>query len=188
MNYNEIPKKKGDKIFSSIENSLNYLIDENLSDKVKICRKCTNDMFIQKDASYVDKHIFRCSNIQCRIKEGLFSDSILAIPQKPINNKLLAIYEWLARDFQKIISNDTEMAISTFQKIRQTLLKYLSIKYETKKDMVLGGEHSVQIDETVIYKGTLITSPSNLYDEIKGLTWLVGIIERHTERMIIKIV
>ncbi|KAG0439657.1 hypothetical protein DMUE_2287 [Dictyocoela muelleri] len=52
---------------------------------------------------------------------------------------------------------------------------------------VLGGEYSVQIDENVIYKGQLIISPSNMYDEIPGCTWIVGIIEAYTGNMVLKI-
>lgn len=54
--------------------------------------------------------------------------------------------------------------------------------------IVIGGNKQVQIDETLIYKGRLITCPSNSYDKIPGCTWLVGLIEEGTGRMYIEIV
>jgi hypothetical protein len=51
---------------------------------------------------------------------------------------------------------------------------------------MIGGGNSVQIYETVIYKGKLVLSPSQMYDEIPGCSWLVGIIESRTGKLFVK--
>ncbi|KAF9764428.1 hypothetical protein NGRA_0572 [Nosema granulosis] len=53
---------------------------------------------------------------------------------------------------------------------------------------MLGDSKSVQIEDTVIYKSKLDTCPYNTSDNLKGCTWLVGIIEQDTGRMVIEIV
>ncbi|KAG0434217.1 hypothetical protein DMUE_5261, partial [Dictyocoela muelleri] len=76
----------------------------------------------------------------------------------------------------------------SLQKIKENCNKFFAEKNEIYKNIMLGGEYAVQIEETVIYKGKLILSPSNMYDELPGCTWLVGIIEEITGNMNIKIV
>jgi IS1 family transposase len=61
-------------------------------------------------------------------------------------------------------------------------------KNSSVRNIKLGGKNNVQIDETVIFKGSFISSPSNTYDSMSGLTWLVGLIEEKTGKLVVEIV
>ncbi|KAG0434047.1 hypothetical protein DMUE_5323 [Dictyocoela muelleri] len=82
------------------------------------------------------------------------------------NNYFLSIYEILCRDYEKRILNDCHISKMSSQKIKENINKFYGEKNEIYKNIMLGGEYAVQIDETIIYKGKLILSPSNMYDEL----------------------
>ncbi|KAG0441139.1 hypothetical protein DMUE_1269 [Dictyocoela muelleri] len=66
-------------------------------------------------------------------------------------------------------------------------MNILMIKNFMYVNNVLGDVYSVQIDKTVIYKRQLIVSICNIYDEISGWTWIVGIIGDYTGYMVLEI-
>lgn len=187
-NYLRLPKKTTDCIFYSNTEAIQYLLDCELIPTEKTCEYCAHVSKLIKDTTYVDGVAYRCINLNCRKRTHYLGNSLLATPRVQLYKKFLAIYEYLSRDYEKRVLNDTEISKSTFQLIKKNCIKYFSSKNEIKKNIIIGGEYNVQIDETVIYKGKLIMSPSQMYDNFKGCTWLVGLIEEGTGNIILNIV
>ena len=59
---------------------------------------------------------------------------------------------------------------------KSKIYNFIEAKVEHCESLKLVEKCGVQIDETVIYKGKLYILPSNLYDNKRGLAWLVGLI------------
>lgn len=183
-----VPERTNSQIFQSTRESLNYLIEVGLLERKSHCTKCGAVSNLEYDKTYVNGGYYRCSCRTCRSRMLLLENKKINLPKIQLNSKFLAIYEFLANDYEKRVMNDAEISKKSFQILKNNIYEFFNIKAETIKRKTLGGKYSVQVDETVIYKGKLITSPSNLYDNLPGCTWLVGIIEEHSGEMIIEIV
>ncbi|KAG0439314.1 hypothetical protein DMUE_2516 [Dictyocoela muelleri] len=145
-------------------------------------------MKIKTHLEYSNKYVYRCSKNTCRAKKPIFECKRINTPKIPKYNYILSICEILCRDYEKRILNDCHISKMSLQKIKENWNRFFAEKNEIYKNIMLGGEYAVQIDEYLIYKRKLTLSPSNMYDELPGCTWLVGIIEEITGNMIIKIV
>ncbi|WUR03038.1 DDE-TNP-IS1595 domain-containing protein [Vairimorpha necatrix] len=49
-------------------------------------------------------------------------------------------------------------------------------------------EHSIQVDESVIIKGKLIKSLSEMYDSISKATWIIIAVEAKTRKLVLKVI
>lgn len=188
QNYTNIPETTLSKIFLTIENSIEYLIDEELLPIIDQCSECKSSMRLEKDVEYNNLYVYRCKNKICRKRKNIFKNRCISSPRIEINKYLLAVYEILARDYEKRIMNDCGISKCSLQKIKNNCIKFFNFANLKNKNLMMGGEYSVQVDETVIYKGKLILSPSEMYDDFPNCTWLLGIIEAKTGRMHIEIV
>ncbi|KAG0420098.1 hypothetical protein EQH57_0298 [Dictyocoela roeselum] len=188
LEYNSLPKTTASKIFISTKYAFNYLEEEGLIPKDVLCMSCNNILTIVFDDSYSFGACYRCSNTKCRKKASILKGRKINIPTIPLHSKLLAIYEFLNDDYQERIANDCDIVRSSVYKLRKNINLYIDQKISPFKKIMLGGNYSVQIDETVIYKGKMITNPTNMIDETPGCTWIVGIMEQYTGRMIVEIV
>ncbi|KAG0433828.1 hypothetical protein DMUE_5384 [Dictyocoela muelleri] len=101
---------------------------------------------------------------------------------------MLSIFEFFNDDYQKRILKDCKISKSTFQKIKVDLNLFISEKIMHLKNIMLGGQYKVQIDETLKGKDKLLLCPSIKDDNQPGSTYLVGLIEQNSGRMIIEIV
>lgn len=183
-----VPEKTVSDMFISKQNALNYMRENDLIPLNTPCDFCNGVMSFEKDVASSNGAYYRCSSLSCRRKKSLFKNTTFDSPEVPLHKKLLAYYEVLADDYQKRIINDCSLSKSSVQKIKKNFLKYCVFKNTNNKKILMGVKNSIQIDETVIYKGKLILSPSNIYDNLPGCTWLVGLIEQHTSNMVIEIV
>ncbi|KAG0419839.1 hypothetical protein EQH57_0385 [Dictyocoela roeselum] len=184
----ETPKSTASQIFIDTKSAFKYLIEEELIPREVKCESCYGQLKIITDASYALGGCFRCSDTKCRKRFSIFKGKNINIPAIPLHSKLLAIYEFLNDDFQKRIANDCDIARSTVYSLRKNINVYIEQKIKPLKNIMLGGSYNVQIDETVIYKGKMITNPTNMWDETPGCTWLVGLIEQYSGKIIIEIV
>ncbi|KAG0441039.1 hypothetical protein DMUE_1342 [Dictyocoela muelleri] len=125
---------------------------------------------------------------KCHVRKPFLFGNLLLTSKIPLNSYFLAIYEILCRDYEKRILNDCSISKRSLQKIKDNCNEFFIPKNETYRKKVLGKQYAVQIDETVIYKGKLIFSPSNMCDNTPGSTWIVEKIEEVSGDMIIEIV
>lgn len=183
-----IPESTASEIFTSASKALKYLEEEDLIPSGGNCLICTEEYRWVEDGAYLFGGCFRCSNSNCKSRKVIFENKKINKPLIPIHKKFLAVYEILNDDYQKRIMHDCKIAKSTVQTIKKDINLFFEEKTKHHKNMMLGGKNSVQIDETLVSKGKYETCPSNLSDDIKGGTWLVGIIEANTGNMIIEIV
>jgi hypothetical protein len=86
-------------------------------------------MSIVGDNTYIDKYIYRCKETNCRTKMNLLKGKYIELPRKPINDKLLASYEYLAGDYERRVLNDCSMSKGIYQKVKKSILKYFEKKF-----------------------------------------------------------
>ncbi|KAM0674920.1 hypothetical protein GVAV_001739 [Gurleya vavrai] len=90
---------------------------------------------------------------------------------------------------EKNVLHNCEISKQAYQKIKKNCQKYCEFKINIDDNFKLGGEGiEVQVDESVICQGFLSDLPTNLSDDTPGLTWVLGIIEKTTQKMRILII
>lgn len=152
----DLPDKTTHEIFLSQKTSINFLKEHELIDSEKKCDKCGETMKIASAATYSNNLAYRCTSKKCHVRKPFLFGNLLSTPKIPLNSYFLAIYEILCRDYEKRILNDCGISKRSLQKIKDNCNEFFISKNEAYRNKVLGGQYAVQIDETVIYKGTLI--------------------------------
>jgi hypothetical protein len=71
----------------------------------------------------------------------------------------------------------SEVCENKIIKIKKIILRACKIDMMRTQRKLGGLNRVVQVDETAVCRGRLITNPSTLIDEITGTTWMIGIIE-----------
>ncbi|KAM0674663.1 hypothetical protein GVAV_001850 [Gurleya vavrai] len=146
-------------------------------------------MTIHKEKRTKIGYEYRCSSKSCRSSKNIFFDKLISISNIPINKFLNALYKRVENVKELNVLNNLEISKKSYYKIKQNINHFLQNEIIDEDLIKLGGEGKVlQIEESVICQGFLNDCPSNLNDDEKGLTWVVGVIESDSKNMKIFIV
>ncbi|KAG0440113.1 hypothetical protein DMUE_1973 [Dictyocoela muelleri] len=137
-------------------------------------------MKLCKSTGNLNNLTYRCSDRTCHLRRSVFLNKLINSLKIPLNNYFLAVYEILCRDYEKRILNDCSISKMSLQNIKSNYLMFFKFYNKKYEIMIFGNENSVQIDETVIFKGKLALYPSQMYDDIPGGTWIIGIIKENS--------
>jgi hypothetical protein len=86
-----------------------------------------------------------------------------------------------------VLEYDTKQTVSACEISNPTLIKIkkdmkVNIKYNCRNEKIRGSGVEVQIDETAICNGKIVTCPSNTLDNTSGVQWIVCGVERQNGR------
>ncbi|KAG0434707.1 hypothetical protein DMUE_5069, partial [Dictyocoela muelleri] len=92
-------------MFLSVEDALEYLVDEKLLPLEMKCPCCFTNMELKIDKAYLFGAGYRCPVSKCRKRPVIYKNKFINKSAIPIHKKMLAIYEFLNDDYQKRIAN-----------------------------------------------------------------------------------
>jgi transposase-like protein len=177
------------KLLYDIDYAVMFFKENNLIEAQKQCIHCQSVATIQHSIRYINNHCYRCSNNACRKRFRLTDNTIFENPRI-----LLTHYSRVIFSFVLGLNNSQACFISNISE--NTYIEIKSKIYPILRDEInelgtmLGGEGvALQVDETAICRGMIITNPTTTQDNIPNTQWLVGIIEESEKRpFIFKIV
>jgi hypothetical protein len=97
------------------------------------------------------------------------------------------LYSWLEKNYEYNIKKNTSVSLNTIKRIKRTRIAIITEDNKRTWEK-LGLENPVQVDESVIIKGKLIKSPSEMYDKITKATWIIGAVEENTRKLVLKVI
>lgn len=175
-------------IFHSNTKAVNFLIENQIIIPRKRC-VCgfLNELKINL-RNGKETVIFRCRNINCRIRRSIFAETIF-------KNTKLELFEilLLLNLFMNNISNYAAVNLSgisdnTYIEFKEKMISIFNI-IMNEEYRQLGGENlRVQVDETAICRGRIISNPSNSLDQIPGIVWMIGGINENDGNFFLKII
>lgn len=155
-------------IFTDEEKAIEYCFANNLLKKTKEC-ECGREQNVILNRRRRGFKMLKC--IGCNKTNTITIGTIFYRPKVSISEYLKAVYMWVIGMDTVQIALHSNICINTFFVIKEKILKKININNFNK----IGGENIVvQIDETAICRGKIITNPSNTLDDMKGIQWIVG--------------
>lgn len=176
------PDNDRSKIFLSDEDAILYLIRTNRITN-KLCVKCGTTMTIWRSNNNINGKAFFCMKKNCKHTEQLFKGTLIDKPNIKISTYLYAVYKWTENLYEKDVLRNLQISKLSFKKINKIIFQFINFKQLTETNEKLGGEYTVQVDETLICHGNLDKCPSKCEDNMSGITWLVGLIEEQTGKI-----
>ncbi|KAG0418819.1 hypothetical protein DMUE_6391 [Dictyocoela muelleri] len=76
----------------------------------------------------------------------------------------------------------------TYTAFKDSLIRVIADEIENRFELIGGPGLVIQVDETAVCRGRVITDPSNTLDFILNTTWLVGGIKEGSQNIFLKIV
>lgn len=174
------PKNIFSPIFLNNDNALSYLIENNYISITKQCIKCQKTTNIVKCSRSKVGWAYICPNMRCKkvmyikiLKESSIKIELCFL--------LRAVYCFTLNYDNNQAVSACEISAPSYIKIKKEILK--KIATYNKTNVKIGGEGiEVQLDETAICNGRIITDPSNTLDETAGVQWIVGGVEKNNSR------
>ncbi|KAG0437540.1 hypothetical protein DMUE_3633 [Dictyocoela muelleri] len=185
MNLQDEPKNSRSCIFQNSQNAISFIVHHGLLKM--ICIECSSKTILEEDTSYSNNLRMRCTNSHCRHSEKIFAGLKNKIPKIDFCEYIFIVYSWVEKNFGNILEKNSNVSLSTIKRIKRQIIQVIT-KDNSNFKFKLGKEHPVQVDESIIVKGKILTSPSQKYDQIKNSTWIVGIVEEKTRNLVLKIV
>lgn len=187
LNLTLVPDSDRCEIFSNNTTAIDYLIKTERIKKFTICDRCNNQMSLHKCSDRLHGFVYTCKSRQCQHRKGLFEGKRIEYPKIAISDYLYAIYKWIENHFEKDVIRNLKISKKSYQNIKKNCIGFAKKMHELKQEIKLGGEKTLQVDETVICHGFLNQCPSQMSDDTRGITWLMGIIEENTNEIRLKI-
>lgn len=179
-------------IFLNLDDAINWLKDNGLLHDRINCKKCFTvekaqmSMIMYSDKSRLHGKRYKCN--LCAYSENLFSGLSIDLPKVKISDYLYTLFLWCGRGFNFNLVKYSGLSTSTVFRIKKQIF-YLIKKYNENNKFKIGDSKiPIQVDETVIIKGKLLTSPSTMKDDIKNAVWIVGGVEEKSNRIRLEIV
>ncbi|KAF9761129.1 hypothetical protein NGRA_2836 [Nosema granulosis] len=184
-----------DECFRSKEGAIIFLLDHGFLRPSIPCDRClnlTHPYVMTISTTHPSnpakkKKIYRCRNKSCRSKASLKKGFRFGIVSVDYNKILRAVYCWIynfhiyqAIDLCKISKN-------IYLKIKDLIMETIGEQIE-EMNMIGGEGIKVQFEETAICNGVIISDSSNAYDEIPGITWIIGgVVEGNFREFVLEI-
>ncbi|KAG0439652.1 hypothetical protein DMUE_2290 [Dictyocoela muelleri] len=138
-----IPRSTALIMFLSVEDALEYLVDEELLPLEMKCPCCFTNMELKIDKAFLFGAGYRCPVSKCRKRSVVYKNKFINKPAISIHKKILAIYEFINDYYQKRIANDFNITKSMVQNLKKVINSYIEQKISLKKIIMLGGENKV---------------------------------------------
>lgn len=158
--------------FLNSKNAFSFLLENgNLTD-TKQCSKCSSTSRILKTKRRKDGYAYICTNQQCK-KVVSISCSFQLETKVMIHLLLRVIYCFVCNYDNSQAVSICEVSEPLYIKIKKYILQ--KIKKINQRDNKVGGLNvEVQLDETAICNGRIISDPSNEMDGLDGVQWIFG--------------
>lgn len=170
------PKNFFSSIFQSNDAAINFLLENEHITNSRICPKCGKIMNINKCDRRINGKAYICSGRNCK---KIISISLLLLETIKVEIKLLlrVVYAFVMNyDNAQAIAN-CEISEPTYIKIKTIIVNCISEFNKTAPK--IGGENiEVQLDETAICNGKIIVCPSSSLDDVEGVQWILGGVEK----------
>ncbi|KCZ74389.1 hypothetical protein H311_04646, partial [Anncaliia algerae PRA109] len=163
--------------FSTIESSLEFLLENNIIKETNVCPKCSNQSKIKiYSQNGLKRVIFRCTKKGCQNKTSILSSKLC------LNEFLFTIYGLLINLTYYQIKNFVNVSDPTIPKIRKILQNAIKT-YSQNKFIALGGmKVIVECDETVLSRRGIIRNPTSMDSKRRDTVWILGVIDNTNER------
>lgn len=163
-----------DEIFTKIEVTKEWLIDNEIIFENIICQKCGNTAKLQRTSSYEKDIIqWRCKQLGCQKRKRL-SKSKIALP-KLIHCVYLLMLEVNYRNMY-IYHGISDCTIAS---IKSKLISIYKI-YLDQRQVFLGGPGViVEVDESVLSRRGIIRSPTSFDENRNDTVWILGGVEKN---------
>lgn len=165
-----------DPIFVENKDALSYLQDLNILRKKLTCVLCSSTMNVKKSSRSSDGVVFKCEKKKCKKILSIKSGSKLSGLNIPTYLILRCVYAWTLNYSNYQATHLSDISEPTFIKVKDRIPEWLEVDTE---EMIGGVGVEVQIDETAICNGAIITNPSSAYDNTPNTQWLIGGIENN---------
>jgi IS1 family transposase len=181
------PKNSRSTIFSTNEAAIAFIEEHGLLVDNKVCQKCSSEMVKHHDVSYCSNFRLRCTNSSCNKSVTIFEGLKISTPRIDICEYFYIIYSWLEKNYEYNINKNTKVSLNSIKRIKRLILEVITEDNKTTWEK-LGPNNPVQVDESVINRGKLIKSPSEMFDSVKRAVWIVGAVEENTRKIVLKVV
>lgn len=131
------------------------------------CRKCNSKMHSLLESFY--KGFFIWKNYKCKNKKKLNAESLFEGSKVEYFKILRVIYCYVFDYNLYQAVNFCQLSKPTFLKIKYII----TFNLELLNQKIGGEDLEVQLDETAICNGMIITNPSNILDDKKGFNGLL---------------
>jgi transposase-like protein len=152
------------------------------------CNACNSFMKIENYTRETNEKTYRCQNGECRKRRSLLSETKMNSPKIKLKDYLTAVYCFIMNMHNYQAVDIADIDEKTYIKIKKMIYPLLELDLESNHELLGSPTNPVQVDETAICRGRIIENPSSTHDDMPNITWLVGIIEEGTNRLIMKIV
>lgn len=159
-------------IFQCNEKAFEFMLDNNLLPRMIKCKKCDIYMTIQKRTRFINKRCYRCPKCD-RITNINNGNKITAKYNIKFELFLRLISIWLFNLPNYAVSFFGEISEKTFIKFKESMIEI----YDHPVQKIGGVNIRIQVDETAIYDGLIISNPSKEFDNKENVQWIIGGVE-----------
>lgn len=157
-------------IFNDEEAAYMFLQRNGVVPEGKVC-VCGSDCILYRARARISGHFFQCRNNNCKKKYSACDGTFFGKHKVALKEQLKIIFMWVA-GFDTVQTDiHLSTTIRTAYKIRDKLVECIVMETIPR----IGGEGQiVQLDETAICRGRIISNPSSEIDDIPGVQWIIG--------------
>ena len=149
-----------------------------------LCVLCGSTMERRACNAFKEKCCFFCKNNRCGSKKSIKFNSFFEYFKLPLKIQLRMIFCWVV-DFNNAQSIFLfEVSEPTYISFKKKLLQVIEREIVNKFPKIGGLGVVVQVDETAVSRGRIITNPTHANDSERATTMLVGGIEETDEEII----
>lgn len=182
-----------DPCFQTNEASIAFLVDHGFLPSVipcNICRSHNSDeqMTISNCSSFLFKQIYRCPKKTCKSRLSLTNGFGFGNIRVEYFKVLRMFYCWTYNYTLYQAIGLCKVSENTYITLKDLILEKFG--EEPEDEIKIGGEDiRVQLDETAICNGMIISNPSSTYDVIPGVQWILGgVVEGNCREFFMEIV
>lgn len=168
-----MPITLNDNIFINIEDTYNFLCQNNIIIQTISCSKCVNSNMVLKIYKHLQRKtiIYRCLNKLCQRRTSIFNTKI------EINKYFQLVYLIMTEANYKQLFFWLGYSDATIAAVKNKHIECYKI-YLTQRPILLGGNSVIiECDETVISRRGVIRNPSALDDSVQDTVWIFGAID-----------
>lgn len=173
--------------FKNPASALQFLEEFRILNEIT-CSSCNRLMFTkiyQKESK--QKVFLKCCN--CTKKFPLMNQTIFKNTKVELHDLLFLLFNYIIDMPNNRLVRIMNISAKTYIEIKKKLNVIIRSINSQQHSLIGGNGIVIQIDETAICRGRLITNPSNAHDNIPNTTWLVGgVCETEEREFFLKIV
>ncbi|KAG0437665.1 hypothetical protein DMUE_3558 [Dictyocoela muelleri] len=168
-------------IYHNNQKALEFLIENDIINDTSECSCGQNMTLCINKRNEKEVILYRCTNIRCRKRKSIFKQTIFERSRLDLFDILLLLNFFLHDIRNYSVENFSGLCKPTYVEYKKFFIFLIKQITQDNIFLISGSNRRVQVDETAIARGRLITNPSNSYDEISNVVWLLGGIEEDGE-------